>query len=337
MRQADDIIIKQSPFIFIKYLVVIEFFFAFIPIITIWLLDAESTYESVVLAQSLPFGWLIAILMTIIQVTILIIAFVVWYFPSYHINNQEIIYKRGGLYQDVSLLELNDVSGIQIRYGWSGKRFNYGNLLLERLNRDDQAILRNVPNPDGVLKQIEVMIANQPAAISIDSHQHPHSQLSLQKLIDGGENQYVEFKASLVWDYRQEKANKELYTPVMKNLVAFLNSGGGDVLIGISDDGELLGLEPDLSTMQKRNADGFENIFNMAFNKMVGVEYRPYVTVTFPEVEGVMICRLSAAASAEPAYLQYRGDERFYIRAGNASQPLTVSKATNYIRSHFEA
>ena len=336
MRQADEIVIKQSPFIFIKYLVVIEFFFAFIPIIAIWLLDAESTYESVVLAQSLPFGWLIAILMTIIQVTILIIAFVVWYFPAYHINNQEIIYKRGGLYQDVSLLELSDISSIQIKNGWLGKRFNYGNLLLERLNRDDRAKLRNIPNPDGVLTQIKGMIASQPSAQSMDNRRYANSRLSLPKLIEGGENQYVEFKASLVWDYRQEKANKELYTPVMKNLVAFLNSGGGDVLIGVSDDGELLGIEPDLNTMQKQNTDGFENIFNMAFNKMVGVEYRPYVIVTFPEVECVIICRLSAATSAEPAYLQYRGDERFYIRAGNASQPLTVSKATNYIRSHFE-
>jgi membrane protein YdbS with pleckstrin-like domain len=336
MKQADEIVIKQSPFIFIKYLVVIEFFFAFIPIIAIWLLDAARTYESVDLAQSLPFGWLIAILMTSLQVFILIIAFVVWYFPSYHVNNQEIIYKRGGLYQDTSLLELSDVSGIHIQQGWFGKRFNYGDLLLERHRRDDRAKLRNIPNPDGVLTQIKGIIASQPLTQSMDNRQYANSQLSLPKLIVGGENQNVEFKASLVWDYRQEKANKELYTPVMKNSVAFLNSGGGDVLIGIGDDGELLGIEPDLNTMQKRNTDGFENIFNMAFNKMVGVEYRQYVTVTFPKIDGVMICRLSVSPSNEPAYLQYRGDERFYIRAGNASQPLTVSKATNYIRSHFE-
>lgn len=336
MNKADEIVIKQSPFIFIKYLVVIEFLFAFIPIIAIWLIDAETTYESAVLAQSLPFSWLIAILMTVIQVMILIIAFVVWYFPSYHVSSQEIIYKRGGLYQDMSLLKLSDVATTHIKHGLFGKRLNYGDLLVERDDRDEPARLRNIPSPAGVLTQIKGKITSLPAAQSMISLQQPNSHLSLPELIAGGENQNVEFKASLVWDYRQEKANKELYTPVMKNLVAFLNSGGGDVLIGVSDDGELLGIKPDLNTMQKQNTDGFENIFNMAFNKIVGVEYRPYVTVTFPEIDGVKICRLSASPSNEPAYLQYRGDERFYIRAGNASQPLTVSKATNYIRSHFE-
>ena len=126
-------------------------------------------------------------------------------------------------------------------------------------------------------------------------------------------------------------------TPVMKNIVAFLNSEGGELLIGVSDDGEILGIGKDLESLKKQNTDGFENVFGMAFNKMIGVEKRRFVSVTFPEIQGETICRLTVSPSNEPAYLQYKGDERFYIRAGNASQPLTVSKATAYIRSRFES
>ena len=217
-----------------------------------------------------------------------------------------------------------------------GKRLNYGNLLLKRNDSGDAAIIKNIPSPNDLVVTLNDMFSTPHVGILPTGKQESREAKLPPALIAGGENQFVEFKASLIWDYHREVANKELYTPVMKNIVAFLNSDGGDVLIGVSDDGELLGLEPDLSTMNKGNYDGFENIFNMAFNKMIGVEYRTYVTVTFPEVDGINICRVTVAPSTEPAYLQYKGDERFYIRAGNASQPLPVSKATKYVQTHFK-
>ncbi|MGB3716530.1 MAG: hypothetical protein WA996_19090 [Candidatus Promineifilaceae bacterium] len=98
MKQ-EEIVIKQSPLIFIKYIVVIEFFFAFLPLLAFQLLGAQDSYETVGLAQTLPYGWLITIIMTTLQVLILTLTFVAWYFPAYHIDQQEIIYKRGDLYQ----------------------------------------------------------------------------------------------------------------------------------------------------------------------------------------------------------------------------------------------
>jgi predicted HTH transcriptional regulator len=155
------------------------------------------------------------------------------------------------------------------------------------------------------------------------------------QLIAGGEGQFVEFKASLQWDYRQQRVNKELYEPVMKNLAAFMNSSGGYLLIGVSDDGEVLGLEADLRAMQKGNLDGFENKFNVAFNTMIGAEFRRFVQATFPQVNGVIICLLATKPANEPVYLHNKGEESFYIRAGNGSQPLSLSKAARYIQSHF--
>jgi hypothetical protein len=336
MKQ-EEIVIKQSPFIFIKYIVIVEFFFALIPLLVIQLLGAQDSYETFDLARTLPYGWLITIIMTTLQVLILTLTFVAWYFPTYHIGQQEIIYKRGGLYQDTKLIELREVAGIGVRQRWLGKRLNYGNLMIKSGNREYQATIKNIPGPNDYVRVIEEMIHPLKLGLVSGNNLPTRETQALPALVEGGENQFVEFKASLVWDYRREIPNKELYTPVMKNIVAFMNSGGGDVLVGISDDGDILGIEPDLRTMQKRNVDGFENIFNMAFNKMIGVEFRQFVSVTFPVIEDEIICRLSVFPSDEPAYLQYKGDERFYIRAGNASQPLPVSKATNYIRSHFKA
>ena len=41
---------------------------------------------------------------------------------------------------------------------------------------------------------------------------------SLAQLLAGGEGQFLEYKSSLMWDYRKQAVNKELYEPVMKNL-----------------------------------------------------------------------------------------------------------------------
>jgi predicted HTH transcriptional regulator len=160
---------------------------------------------------------------------------------------------------------------------------------------------------------------------------------TLPELIAQGEDQYLEFKASLMWDYRQKRVNKELYVPVMKNVAAFMNTMGGKVLIGIDDDGRVLGLEKDYTGMRKADPDGYENIFNMAFSKMIGAEFRPYVTVTFPTIENQAICMIAVKPSDYPVYFSNRGQEYFYIRTGNSSQALSISKATKYIRSRFMA
>jgi hypothetical protein len=74
----------------------------------------------------------------------------------------------------------------------------------------------------------------------------------------------------------------------------------------------------------------------MAFNKMVGIEFRHFIELTFPEVDGKAICMVSVKTANWPAYLVHQGKEAFYIRAGNASQPLSVSTATSYIQNHFD-
>ena len=160
-------------------------------------------------------------------------------------------------------------------------------------------------------------------------------QKPVRELIAAGEGQFVEFKSSLMWDYRRKVVNKALYEPVMKNIVGLMNSTGGTLLIDI-DDGVVLGLEADYQVMKKPDSDGFETVFNMAFNKMIGVEYRRFVDAAFPEIEDKEVCAVSVRPSTWPAYLRAKGSEAFYVRAGNASQPLTVSQAARYIQDKFK-
>lgn len=81
-----------------------------------------------------------------------------------------------------------------------------------------------------------------------------------QKLMDGGESHTVEFKSSARWDVKQSKASKEMEFVILRAVAAFLNSAlGGNLFIGVQDDGTVLGLREDLKTLPRQNRDGFEN------------------------------------------------------------------------------
>jgi hypothetical protein len=323
------IILRKTPFLFLKWLVAIEFFFVLLPFLAILIFNLQQSYESSPFARTLPYSLLLAIGMTILQVLILTISFVAWYFPAYHIDSERILLRRSNLFEDKQVAQTRSIMGIEVRQGWLAKRLDYGTLILGTSDALVAARIKSIPNPETYADLILTL------AGSTGTLPPPTTGMPLHELIAGGENQYVEFKASLMWDYHQQRVNKALYEPVMKNIVGFLNSTGGSLLIGVDDDGHVLGLEADYQGIPKSGSDGFENVFNMAFNKMIGVEFRRFVDVSFPRIDGKEICVLSVSPATQPAYLQAKGRETFYIRAGNASQPLTVSQATRYTREHF--
>jgi hypothetical protein len=83
----------------------------------------------------------------------------------------------------------------------------------------------------------------------------------------------VEFKSSLRWSYKANKSDRELEKVVVKTVAGFLNSyRGGNLIIGLSDQGQVLGLQSDYSTLNTRpNRDGFEqalrNVLANAFGE----------------------------------------------------------------------
>jgi len=325
---SNTLFIKKSPFLFIKYLILITFLFALLPFLIAWIMDARESYEALALAKSLSYNLFVTIAVTVIQLVIIFISFLAWYVPTYRIDEDEVIYERGNLFGDRKLAATQSIGDIVVRQGFMAKRFNYGTLVLRSYDGEKLAQIGNIPSPAIHADQVEALTGS-------DGDDAPLADMTIEELIARGESQHVEYKSSLIWDYRQQKPNKVLYEPVMKNLVAFMNSTGGVLLIGVADDGEILGLEPDFGTLKRQNVDGFELAFNMAFNKMIGVEYRRFVDVTFPEIEDKVICKVDVRPSSRPAYLINKGREHFYIRAGNGSQPLTMSQANNYIRDRF--
>jgi hypothetical protein len=71
--------------------------------------------------------------------------------------------------------------------------------------------------------------------------------VSLEDMIAEGESDELEFKSTLRWDLKEGTVNKKLEDVIIKTVAAFANSDGGSVLIGVDDDGNVLGLDPEPS------------------------------------------------------------------------------------------
>ena len=329
---SSQITIRKSPFVFLKRVAVLIFFFALLPTFVALALDLRGDYQQSFLARVVPdYTLFVVLLLALVQFLLVVVAFMTWYLPVYVVDSRQIMRKGGGLQGDRKLADIASIGAVVASHGPLGRRLGYGDLTLGGESGAALAAIKDIATPEYYAEQIARM------AELARARRAAHEPKPATELLAAGEGQFVEFKASLLWDYYRQAVNKDLYEPVMKNLVAFMNTAGGVLLIGVSDQGEVLGLERDFSALPKKNVDGFENAFNMAFNSMIGAEFRQYVALAFEEIDGKTLCLLSVSPAGAPAYLTFKGKEEFYIRTGNSSQPLPVSKATRYIQTRFGA
>ncbi|MCK5108435.1 MAG: ATP-binding protein [Methanosarcinales archaeon] len=160
----------------------------------------------------------------------------------------------------------------------------------------------------------------------------------LFELIEGGENEKVEFKSSMRWDYKKSIKNKDLEHEITRTISAFLNSSGGILLIGVDNDGNIMGIEKDFETLRKgrRNKDGFELLINDLVNGNLGKKYRKFVHVSFEVADGKHICFIEIDKSPEPVFLKSEGKPIFVVRSGNSSQAYDAEEQHSYIKTHWE-
>ena len=149
-------------------------------------------------------------------------------------------------------------------------------------------------------------------------------------LINMGEGSSLEFKSSLQWDVVQQKQNASLRDAVLKAIVAFLNSEGGTLLIGVEDSGQIFGLERDLRILGG-STDRFLQLLNSLVADRIGAEYTPYVTARMDAVDGKRVCVIDTSRSLEPAFMSGPKGSEFYVRIGNITRALDPEETHDYL------
>jgi hypothetical protein len=167
----------------------------------------------------------------------------------------------------------------------------------------------------------------------------PEPAYTLKDLLNVGESASLEYKSSLRWDVRQQKINTDLRKMIFKTIVGFLNVEGGMLLIGVADNGTVLGVEHDLShkpqTMDAADRDKFGQIFQSALLEYLDAEFNPYIHLSLEEYNGHTVAIVKVDPSPKPVYLKEKSLTEFYIRAGNTTKLLDVEASHNHISMHW--
>jgi hypothetical protein len=164
---------------------------------------------------------------------------------------------------------------------------------------------------------------------------------SLEDLIAEGESDELEFKSSLRWDTKQQVINKKLEEVIVKSVAAFANGQGGTLLIGVNDDGEILGLDRDYSSLGEGDRDKFELHLRNLLSQHLGVAFVANKTkVRFPSVNDREICQIDITPSSKPIVVKLTDkigqiQERFYVRSGNSARELPMSEMQVFIKERF--
>ncbi len=155
---------------------------------------------------------------------------------------------------------------------------------------------------------------------------------SVKKILDQGEGERVEFKETLLWDVRKKQKNLDLADMVMQSLAAFLNTKGGDILIGVTDAGEINGIANDLKISKHKNLDGFQQSLRNAIAKRFSLALADYWSISFIKFDEKIICRISVKPANQPVYYKDGDNEDIYIRILSTNKRLNTREAGDYKR-----
>ena len=156
----------------------------------------------------------------------------------------------------------------------------------------------------------------------------PTDESALQQLIVGGETAQVEFKSTMRFNLHAGKAGKEIELAWLKSVVAYLNTDGGFLMIGVADDGEILGLEADKFANDDKLLLHFDNLIK----QHVGLEFASYISGGFRSVTAGRIFLVNCDRCSDPVFLKNGDEEKFFIRLGPSTRQLPASKILDYMQ-----
>jgi type I restriction enzyme R subunit len=158
-----------------------------------------------------------------------------------------------------------------------------------------------------------------------------------EELIKRGESKTLEFKSTLRWDLREDRQDDKVVThAALKTIAAFLNTEGGDLLIGVADDGAIVGIERDRLESDDKFMRHLAQVVRNGLGDRAGTCIDPKTQI----VEGRTVCVVSCQRSPEPVFLKWKGlevasDGDFFVRSGPGTVKLPPESAREYTRTRF--
>ena len=123
------------------------------------------------------------------------------------------------------------------------------------------------------------------------------------------------------------KKAKEIEIAWLKTITAFMNSDGGILLVGVEDDGNILGIQVD----NFENEDKLRLYCKSLINNHIGPEFARFINLKLKLVKGKQVVIIECERVRKPVFLSIGKNEEFFVRSGPSSMKITMSQMVKYL------
>jgi len=157
-------------------------------------------------------------------------------------------------------------------------------------------------------------------------------KFDLSAVINDGESEATEFKSTLRINLHTGESDKRMETAILRTLGGFLNTNGGTLIVGLSDDGTPLGIEADKFPNEDKMSLHLVNIVKAR----IGPHVMTAIRMHFEDYDDGRVLVVRCPRLPTPVYVKDGDTERFYVRTGPSTTELTASQTQEYISQRFK-
>ena len=234
--------------------------------------------------------------------------------------------------------------------------------ILTRSSHHPHGVLVSLEN--GEIGRVKKIISKSTASkaqttTSLEKIQENDDSINLESLIANGENHFAEYKSSTLWSVKlSDQQIKESSSPevkrykrdaskfiIAKTLAGFLNSDGGNLLIGIKENksvqkDEVIGIESELSKLKDQCIDGYrrmiiDQIIKLYFPVNIFHHFNNYFEISFEKFEEKTICWIQIKKSDEQVFINHNKIEYFFVRIDASTREIHGREIVDYCMKRF--
>jgi hypothetical protein len=180
-----------------------------------------------------------------------------------------------------------------------------------------------------------------------------------QSLIRKGEHGFIEFKSSALWsrnyteqdiqaskepDVRKYGRNLSRFI-VAKTIAGFLNTDGGNLIIGIKENknenkDEVVGIEGEYNKLKDPCPDGYrrmilDDIIKYFFSPEIFNNFSKYISISFPVIDQKTLCWLQMKKADVPVFVNINREDLYYIRIDAETRQISGKQMSDYLLKKF--
>ncbi len=159
----------------------------------------------------------------------------------------------------------------------------------------------------------------------ITEYFYSEDNISTIELIQRGEGETIEFKKSL---------NEHSLSKIIETITAFMNLGGGTILIGVEDNEKICGLElPNDKIALNKMRDDFERRIYSSAKTKIDKFFLDLIKIDWDKIDDQLIMRIDCYRSDSPVFFKevtnHEEKEYYIVRTG--AENMKLSKTSEIV------